>query len=74
MNDLRHSHVTMTWKGKKLLGEITGQSVVTAPGGTVAVRLTVRHFNGDPWPVEPTPGAVYLLEREYEPTLRQFEP
>lgn len=56
-------HVTMSWQGRVLLGEITGATY--QEHGASGYRLTVRHFNGEPWPIEPIPVAVTVLERTY---------
>lgn len=66
MNLIIGGHCTMTWKGRKLLGQIVSQGIVALPGGTQGVRLTVKHMNGSPWPVEPLAALVDVLERTYE--------
>ena len=65
MNELRGAHVTMPWNGSTLIGEVTGQRVETAPGGTYTVRLDVRYMCGDPWPLSPSPASVNVLKRDY---------
>jgi hypothetical protein len=63
MNDLRSAHVSMPWRGRVLLGTIASQAYHDGP--PAGVRLVVRHFNGELWPVEyVTPGALTLIERE----------
>ena len=61
--DPRGAHVTLRWRGQELLGEVKGcyRSPVTG-----ALHLQVRYFNGEPWPVEPTHGAVEVLVRTYD--------
>lgn len=54
---------TLTWEGRELLGDIIGYEWDGVSGG---VRLTVRHFNGDLWPLRPMARAVDILERTYE--------
>ena len=66
MNLIIGAHVTMPWKGSTLLGKIIGQGIVPLPDGTRGVRLTVRHLNGEPWPIEPLATLITLLERTYE--------
>ena len=44
----------------KLLGDVCGQ--YRDEDGTV--RLTVKHFNGEPWPLDPPAALVWILERE----------
>lgn len=43
-----------------LLGEVTGQRI----DGAGFVRLRVKHFNGEPWPVTPLAADVNVLERD----------
>ena len=63
--DPRGFHVTMPWNGRTLLGEIVS---VHRDEATGAIRCAVRHFCGDPWPVEPTTTALNVLLRgDYEP-------
>ncbi len=59
--DPRGAHVTLPWRGQTLLGEVRA---VRRDPVTGCFRLTVVHFNGEPWPVEPTVSAVDVLERE----------
>jgi hypothetical protein len=54
----------MTYKGRRLLGEV--REVI--PGrGYAYPRLSVRHFNGEMWPLEPIEWEVFPLERTYDP-------
>ena len=57
------AHCTMPWKGGQLLGTIHGISYREVPAGYV---LDVRHFNGEPWPIQPGAPAVDCIERTYE--------
>ena len=62
-SDPRGAHVTMEWQDRKLLGEVKGVYRSEARG---MIHLQVRHFNGEPWPIDPHVLAVDVLEREYE--------
>jgi hypothetical protein len=60
------AHVTATYKGRTLLGEVTDVRCERVTGN---VLLTVRHFNGELWPFidgEVVPSFVDVLERTYE--------
>lgn len=59
------AHVVYRHEGRELLGEVTGVRVVEDEGERLRV-VTVKHFNGEPWPVEPYFLAVDVLEREDE--------
>ena len=61
-SDPRHAHVIMEWQGRTLLGEVTGLYRSEARGMT---QLTVKHFNGESWPIDPHVLAVDVLVREY---------
>jgi hypothetical protein len=61
--DPRGAHVTFDWRGRKLLGEVTGVERDDVLGATL---LTVRHFCGDAWPIKPHFLAVDVLVREYD--------
>jgi hypothetical protein len=61
VNDLRGAHVRMTSRGRVLLGEVVDQYYRTLD--PVGWRLRVRHFNGDPWPIDPRPSSVEVLLR-----------
>jgi len=58
--DMRGAQVTMTWNGCTLLGDVTGSRLE----GDRRL-LTVRHFNGEMWPVEPDLADCTVLERSY---------
>jgi hypothetical protein len=61
VRDLRGVHVRMPWKGRMLLGEIVDQYFQDyAPTGW---HFKVRHFNGEPWPIDPCPAVVEVLLR-----------
>lgn len=57
------AHVVYRYEGRELIGEVTGAHVCTEDGERLRV-LTVRHFNGEPWPVEPFFMSVDVLERD----------
>lgn len=46
-----------------LLGEVTDMFYDFAD----IARLRVKHFNGEPWAIEPPAAAVTVLVREYSP-------
>ena len=51
-------HAILNWKGRELLGEVTGAYYNEWLGGTF---LKVHYFNGESWPIEPTCTAVKVL-------------
>lgn len=54
-------HCVLPWKGRDLIGEIVDHWYQdSSPEGTF---LRVKHFNGEPWPVNPNAGAVRILVR-----------
>lgn len=54
------AHITYIVGDKhQLLGEVAGQWI----DGAGFVRLRVKHFNGEPWPVTPLATDVHVLER-----------
>ena len=57
------AHVTLDWRGRTLLGEVRSAEYNHVTGCTI---LTVRHFNGEPWPLQPGVLAVNVLERGEE--------
>jgi hypothetical protein len=59
--DPRHAHVTLAWRGRMLLGEVVG---AYRDDTTSVTRLRVRHFNGEPWPLDPAAAVVGVLDRE----------
>lgn len=67
----RGAQVTMTYQGRTLLGDVVG---VRRDEVTGAIMLSVRHFNGEPWPVDPSSWAVDVLERVYEDATRAPAP
>lgn len=52
-------HVTMPWKGRSLLGEVTE----TYRSMNDAIMLKVKHFNGEAWPTDVCAAVVYVLPR-----------
>jgi hypothetical protein len=62
-SDPRGAHVTMSYQGRTLLGEVVGVERAENRGMTL---LIVRHFNGEDWPIKPHVLAVDVLVREYE--------
>ena len=61
---LRHNpigaQVSLEYRGRTLLGDVHAVSLCFVTG---AILLYVRHFNGEPWPIQPTSRAVDVLER-----------
>lgn len=58
------AQVKLDYQGRTLLGDVTG---FYRNDTTSTTHLTVRHFNGEPWPIEPVAIAVDILEpRHYE--------
>lgn len=51
-------HVSFHSRERHLLGEVTGYFYSDTLG---QVLLEVRHFNGEPWPIEPTFTAVNVI-------------
>ncbi len=54
------AQVTLEWDGRTLLGDVVGQHRDAVRGIWLA---TVRHFNGEPWPIVPALSALNILER-----------
>lgn len=46
-----HTHVTMTWKGRELLGEVISVDYCHGRG---IIELTIRFMNGELWPLKPS--------------------
>jgi len=59
--DPRHVQVSLNWKGRTLLGDVQGARRDPVTGATL---LEVRHFNGEPWPIDPVALAVDVLDRD----------
>lgn len=59
-SDPRGAHVRMEWQGRMLLGEVVETYLREVPSG---IMLKVKHFNGEPWPVDPGALAVDVLIR-----------
>ena len=57
-------HCTYEHEGRTLIGEVTG--VVLEQGYCNRLKLQVKHFNGEPWPVQPMAVLVDMLERNYQ--------
>ena len=55
------AQVVLQYRGYTLLGDVIGLCRDDVCG---VVRLRVRHFNGDMWPIEPTALAVDVLTRD----------
>ena len=49
-------HVSMRWKGRDLLGTVTA-----VDNDVDGIRIRVRHFNGEPWPVVPWATSVEVI-------------
>lgn len=58
--DYRGAHVRMTLGARTLLGEVTELYRDDICG---TVRAKVTHFNGEPWAIDPTLAALYVLDR-----------
>jgi len=58
--DPRGAHVTLTYEGRTLLGEVRDVRYNELRG---CFLLTVRYFNGEPWPIAPSSLAVDVLDR-----------
>jgi hypothetical protein len=52
-------HCTLHWRGRRLLGEILRADYNSTLGHTL---LTVRHMNGELWPIKPSALAVEVLQ------------
>lgn len=50
--------VAMHWKGRELLGDVLRCEYNHTRG---VFNLTVRHFNGEIWPIQPVASAVQVL-------------
>lgn len=59
-HDPRGAHVTLSHLGRELVGEVVDATYDAVCG---CVRLTVRHFNGGAWPIQPSAMAVDVLVR-----------
>lgn len=57
-HDPRGVHVTLSYHGRDLVGEVAGAEYDGVCG---CIRLDVRHFNGETWPVRPSAWAVDVL-------------
>jgi hypothetical protein len=62
--DPRGLQVTLKWQGRILLGDVVDTYYQDHP--PVGYRLKVRHFNREPWPIDPVPTAVRVLVRTYD--------
>ncbi len=51
-------HVALDWQGRRLLGEVTDAQYNATRG---YIMLTVKHFNGESWPIQPTASAVEII-------------
>lgn len=54
------AQVALMWQGRKLLGDVIGFERNETRGVTL---LSVRHFNGEMWPIKPCAAVVEVLER-----------
>lgn len=59
--DPRHAQVTIEYEGRTLLGDVKAVRRDEAMGVTL---LTVVHFCGETWPIEPHVLAVDVLLRD----------
>ena len=60
--DPRGLIVSLAWHGRTLLGDVMACRYQEHP--CAGFFLTVRHFNGEPWPIEPGASAVRVIERD----------
>jgi len=51
-------HVYLDYQGRRLLGEVRECYRRETPS---AIMLKVNHFNGEPWPIEPTATVVQII-------------
>ncbi len=51
-------HIALNWKGRRLLGEVLRADYNDTRGYTM---LTVRHFNGELWPIQPAVSVVEII-------------
>jgi hypothetical protein len=58
--DVRGHYVSMPYRGRTLLGEVRSVDYNTVTGHYV---LGVRHFNGSPWPINPTALSVDVIRQ-----------
>ena len=62
-NDPRGAQVTFRYQGRELLGDVIDAYRHIHTGG---IRLIVRHFNGELWPIEPSVLVVDVLDHTQE--------
>ena len=55
------AHCVMEYQGRTLLGTV--EAIAYQDGARPAYIATVRHFNGEEWPVAPCVGSIRLLDR-----------
>lgn len=55
--DPRGEQIMCGWNGRTLLGDVVGQY----RDEDETIRLRVRHFNGEPWPIDPPAGVAFVL-------------
>lgn len=58
--DPRGAHVTLSYSGQTLLGEVIGAYYREVTGSFL---LNVRHLNGEMWPLDPSALDVNVLVR-----------
>ncbi len=51
-------HIALDWQGRRLLGEVLRADYNHIRGYTM---LTVRHFNGELWPIQPAVSVVEII-------------
>lgn len=54
------AHVTLRYRDRDLIGTVVD---VYRDEVLAATKLVVRHFNGEPWPIEPSAAIVNVLKR-----------
>jgi hypothetical protein len=58
------AHARMEYGDRILLGDI--RAIEYQEGPPSGYFLTVHHFNGEPWPIKPNAGAVFVLDRTWK--------
>ena len=69
-HDPRGAHVTLTYRNRVLLGEVMS---VRRDETLNVLLLSVRYFNGEAWPIEPTAAAVDVLDRNAKAKAKEQE-
>ena len=62
-HDYRGAQVALRVGERVLIGDV--RDCYYQEHGSAGFRFKVRHFNGEPWPFDPSVLAVEVLERSY---------